>query len=106
MNTTRGRALRMRAWRRSRWKYCAAVVGLASRMFPSAASAMKRSIRALECSGPDPSYPCGSSRVNRVVWPHFASPEAMKLSMITCAALPKSPNCASHSTRLGGEAAE
>ena len=41
-----------------------------------------------------------------MVWPHFDSPETMKLSMITWAAFPKSPNCASHSTRLSGEAAE
>ncbi len=40
------------------------------------------------------------------VWPHFDSPETMKLSMITCAALAKSPNCASQRTRLSGEAAE
>ena len=55
MKTTSGRGFAIRAWRRSRWKYWAAVVGLASRMLPSAASAMKRSIRALECSGPEPS---------------------------------------------------
>ena len=55
MNTTSGRGFAILAWRRRRWKYCAAVVGLARRMLPSAASAMKRSIRALECSGPEPS---------------------------------------------------
>ena len=35
------------AWRRSRWKYCAAVVQLAIRMLMSAASCRKRSGRAL-----------------------------------------------------------
>ena len=55
MKTTIGRGLAIRAWRRSTWKYWAAVVGLASRMLPSAASCRKRSIRALECSGPEPS---------------------------------------------------
>ena len=55
VKTTIGRAFWMCAWRRSRWKYCAAVDGLAIRMLPSAASWMKRSIRALECSGPAPS---------------------------------------------------
>ena len=53
--TTIGRALAIWAWRRSRWKYWAAVEGLAMRMLPSAASWMNRSIRALECSGPPPS---------------------------------------------------
>ena len=106
MNTIRGRGFAIRACRRSRWKYCAAVVGLASRMLPSAASWMKRSIRALECSGPEPSYPWGRSRVSRVVCPHFDSPATMKLSMITWAAFPKSPNCASQRIRLSGDAAE
>ena len=36
------------AWRRSRWKYCAAVVQLAMRMLVSAAAFRKRSRRALE----------------------------------------------------------
>ena len=36
--------------------------------------------------------------MRRLVWPHFASPETMKLSMITWAALAKSPNCASQRT--------
>ncbi len=54
MKTTSGRGFAIRAWRRMRWKYCAAVVGFARRMLPSAASWMKRSMRALECSGPEP----------------------------------------------------
>ncbi len=53
--TTSGRCLAIRAWRRSRWKYCAGVVGLATRMLPSAAERRKRSRRAEECSGPEPS---------------------------------------------------
>ena len=44
--------------------------------------------------------------MRRVVCPHLDSPAAMKLSMITCPELAKSPNCASQSTRLSGEAAE
>ena len=53
--TTSGRCLAIRAWRRSRWKYWAGVVGLATRMLPSAAARRKRSRRAEECSGPEPS---------------------------------------------------
>ena len=52
---TSGRCLAIRAWRRSRWKYCAGVVRFATRMLPSAASCRKRSRRAEECSGPEPS---------------------------------------------------
>ena len=52
---TSGRCLATRAWRRSRWKYWAGVVRLATRMLPSAARIRKRSSRAEECSGPDPS---------------------------------------------------
>ena len=37
------------------WKYCAAVVQLTILMFSCAAICMKRSTRALECSGPLPS---------------------------------------------------
>jgi hypothetical protein len=55
VKTTSGRGFAIRAWRRRRWKYCAAVVGLASRMLPSEPDWMKRSMRALECSGPAPS---------------------------------------------------
>ena len=35
---------------------------------------------------------------------HFDSAEQMNWSMITCAPLAKSPNCASQSTRLRGSA--
>ena len=52
---TSGRCLATRAWRRSRWKYWAGVVRFATRMLPSAASVRKRSSRAEECSGPEPS---------------------------------------------------
>ena len=67
--TISGRAVGSSAWRRSRWNYCAAVVGLTIRMFSCAASWRNRSSRALECSGPLPSYPCGRSSVSLDVWP-------------------------------------
>ena len=51
VKTMRGLRQRRRAWRRSRWKYCAAVEGWQMFILPSAASCMKRSMRALECSG-------------------------------------------------------
>ncbi len=37
---------------------------------------------------------------------HLLSPEQMNWSMITCAPLAKSPNCASHSTSALGSADE
>ena len=37
---------------------------------------------------------------------HLVSPEAMNWSMMTCAPLAKSPNCASHSTSVCGSASE
>ena len=46
---------RLYAWRRSRWKCDADVVGLATIMFSSAHICRKRSIRAEEWSGPWPS---------------------------------------------------
>ena len=52
---TSGRATASSACRRSRWKYCAAVVQFATRMFSWAPSWRNRSSRALECSGPFPS---------------------------------------------------
>jgi len=39
-------------------------------------------------------------------WRHFFSPDAMNWSMMTCAVLAKSPNCASHMTRFAGSAIE
>jgi hypothetical protein len=53
--STSGRATASSAWRRSRWKYWAAVVQFATRMFSCAPSWRNRSSRALECSGPLPS---------------------------------------------------
>ena len=50
--TTSGRATTSSAWRRRRWKNCAAVVQLTTRMFSCAPSWRNRSSRALECSGP------------------------------------------------------
>ena len=92
---TSGRATGSSAWRRSRWKYCAEVVQFAMRMLSWAASWRKRSRRALECSGPLPSYPCGRSSVSREVCRHLASPLEMNWSTIVWAPLAKSPNCAS-----------
>ncbi len=100
--TTSGRALGLRAWRRIRWKYCAALDGFATRMLPSAASWRKRSSLALECSGPLPSYPCGSRSVSREVCPHLARPETMNWSMTIWAPFTKSPNCASQRTSASG----
>ena len=53
--TTSGRATASSACRRSRWKNCAAVVQLHTRMLSWAPSWRNRSSRALECSGPFPS---------------------------------------------------
>jgi len=85
--------------RRSRWKYCAAVVGMATRRFRFAHSVRNRSSRALECSGPWPSYPWGKSSTMPLAWFHFSCAEEMNWSMMICAPFAKSPNCASHSTR-------
>ena len=63
-------------------------------------------MRALECSGPWPSKPCGSSSVRPLGWPHFVSELAMNWSMITCAPFMKSPNCASHSVSVRCSATE
>ena len=57
---------------------------------------------ALECSGPCPSKPCGSSSTRPLSRRHLSSALAMNWSMITWAALTKSPNCASHSTSAVG----
>ena len=38
----------------------------------------------------------------RVVWRHLSSADAMNWSMMTCAPLAKSPNCASHRTSASG----
>ena len=104
--TTSGLRLARRAWRRSRWKYWAGVEGYATCMLSSAASSRKRSRRALECSGPWPSYPWGSSRTRLERWPHLSSAAAMNWSTTIWAPLTKSPNWASHSTSASGSATE
>ncbi len=63
-------------------------------------------MRALECSGPCPSLPCGSSSVRALGWPHFVSDPARNWSMITWAPFAKSPNCASHITSARCSATE
>ena len=100
--TTSGRATASSAWRRRRWKNWAAVVQLHTRMLSCAPCCRKRSRRALECSGPFPSYPCGSRSVRREVWFHFDRPATMNWSITIWAPLTKSPNCASQSTRASG----
>jgi hypothetical protein len=52
---TSGLRMSRRIWRRSRWKYCAAVVALHTWMLSSAAAVRNRSMRAELCSGPWPS---------------------------------------------------
>ncbi len=61
-------------------------------------------MRALECSGPWPSKPCGSSITSPLGWPHFCSAEEMNWSIMICAPLAKSPNCASQITSVSGSA--
>ena len=55
VNTTSGLRQCRSACRRSRWKYCAAFDGWQIWKLSRAASCRKRSMRALECSGPWPS---------------------------------------------------
>ena len=61
-----------------------------------------RSGRALECSGPAPSYPWGSRKTSDGLSPHFARPDVTNWSSITCAPLMKSPYCASQITSRPG----
>ena len=68
VNTTSGRISSCSAWRRSRWKYCAGVEQLATRMLPSAPSATKRSMRALRGLAPS------GVKVLEVARPERASP--------------------------------
>ena len=63
-------------------------------------------MRALECSGPWPSKPWGSSSVSPEVWPHLSSAATMNWSMMICAPFMKSPNCASQPTHACGSATE
>lgn len=64
-----------------RWKYCAGVVGWTTCMLTASPSLLsirlsvncrKRSSREEECSGPAPSYPCGSSITKPLCRSHFA----------------------------------
>ena len=55
VKTTSGLRTARCIWRRSRWKYWAAVVALATWMLSSAQAERNRSMRAEECSGPWPS---------------------------------------------------
>ncbi len=93
-----------RIWRRSRWKYCAGVVQFATWRLSSAQSWRKRSMRPLECSGPLPSKPWGSSITSPLMRCHFTWAEVMNWSMITWAPFAKSPNCASHMVSVVGSA--
>mmetsp|Transcript_14999 Transcript_14999/g.63281 ORF Transcript_14999/g.63281 Transcript_14999/m.63281 type:complete len:284 (-) Transcript_14999:992-1843(-) len=66
----------------------------------SFAAASHRSGRALEWSGPWPSWPCGSNNTMPLLCPHFASAVVMNWSTTHCALFAKSPNCASQSTKV------
>ena len=105
VNTTSGRGSPSSPWLRSRWKYCAGVVQLARRMLSFAQSCRKRSMRALECSGPLPSWPWGRSMVSRECCPHLARADDTNWSTIISALLKKSPYCASQTTSVSGSAA-
>ena len=48
-------------------------------------------------------YPCGRSNTNPHCLSHFSSAEERNWSIIICAPLTKSPNCASHNTYVGVE---
>ena len=61
-----------------------------------------RSSRALECSGPCPRSRAAAAAPGRESRRHLSSALAMNWSMITCAALTKSPNCASQITSAVG----
>ncbi len=63
-------------------------------------------MRAEECSGPCPSYPCGSSMTSAEGCRHFDSAEVMNWSMMTWAPLAKSPNCASQIVKPSGMSKE
>src|SRR5699024_10762753 len=63
------------AWRRNKWKNCADDVTFATIQLCSPAICKKRSKRALECSGPCPSYPCGNNITRFDLSPHFARDE-------------------------------
>src|SRR5258708_1898433 len=65
-----------RTWRRSAWKNWAGVVKLQPCQLSLTDNVKKRSRRALECSGPCPSMPCGKSMTRPETRFHFASEDA------------------------------
>src|SRR6185369_2082076 len=67
-------------------------------MLSSAHADKKRSMRALECSGPWPSKPWGSSSDRLLCWPHLSAAATMNWSITIWAPFAKSPNCASQHT--------
>ena len=79
---------------------------MATCILSSAHICKKRSNRELVCSGPCPSWPWGSNNVKPDILSHFLSPVVMNWSMIVCAPLEKSPNCASQITNVFGSAWE
>ena len=80
-------------------EWLAGVDGTTTRMLSSAHSCRYRSTRPELWSGPWPSWPCGSSRVSALRWPHLTSPEDRNSSTTDWAPLAKSPNCASQATK-------
>ena len=101
-----GRCLAMRAWRRSRWKYCAGVVRFADAdvalggELQEALEAAPRSAR-----GPSPRSRAAAAASGARSGPTWPGRETMNWSMMTCAPLTKSPNCASQSTSVSGASA-
>ena len=92
-------------WRRSRWKYCAGVVQLHTCMLFSAQSVRKRSMRALECSGPLPFVAVRQQHHQPArLSPLLLRQQEMNWSIMICAPLAKSPNCASQITSVSGSA--
>ena len=83
VSTTNGARYTRRIWRRSTWKYWAGVVQFTTCRLSSAQVCKKRSTRALECSGPWPSKPCGRSITSPLMRPHFTWADVMNWSMIT-----------------------
>ena len=71
-------------------------------IFSPALNCKNLSNLAEECSGPWPSYPWGSNITNPLALPHLDSPEVMNWSIIIWAPFAKSPNWASHNTKVSG----
>src|SRR5690606_29741777 len=80
----------------NKWKKLEGSVMLATTILYSAESCKNLSGRALECSGPWPSYPWGKSITNPFILCHFDSAEETNWSIMVWAPFAKSPNCASH----------